>query len=138
MQAAIRVKPISPNVPAMPTVPQDMPTKAQILVVDDEPEIAESLADYLVKKEGYDIFVVSNGQEAIEFLNASVRDKTEIDLVLLDMRMPVMSGLEVLDWIRQHPDLRYMRVVLLTAAAGSQEKVQALSAGADDYITKPY
>ena len=49
-----------------------------------------------------------------------------------------MSGLEVLDWIRNHPDLQYTRVVLLTAAAGSQEKVEALSAGADDYITKPY
>jgi two-component system NtrC family sensor kinase len=51
--------------------------------------------------------------------------------------MPGMSGLEVLDWIRSHPDLQYTRVVLLTAAAGSQEKVEALSAGADDYITKP-
>src|SRR5690606_26511303 len=58
--------------------------------------------------------------------------------VLLDMRMPGMSGLDVLDWIRGHPDLRYTRVVLLTAAASNDEKVQALSAGADDYITKPY
>jgi two-component system NtrC family sensor kinase len=54
------------------------------------------------------------------------------------MWMPGMSGLDVLDWIRNHPNLQYTRVILLTAAAGSQEKVEALSAGADDYITKPY
>jgi two-component system NtrC family sensor kinase len=109
-----------------------------ILVVDDEPEIAESLSGFLYKKEGYLVDVVSDGREAIRFLQATVGSDTEIDLVLLDMRMPVMSGLEVLDWIRNHPDLQYTRVVLLTAAAGSQEKVEALSAGADDYITKPY
>ncbi|MFN2136593.1 MAG: response regulator [Candidatus Promineifilaceae bacterium] len=110
----------------------------RILVVDDEPEIAESLSGFLFRKEGYHVDVVSDGREAVRFLQATVGTDTEIDLVLLDMRMPGMSGLEVLDWIRNHPDLQYTRVVLLTAAAGSQEKVQALSAGADDYITKPY
>ncbi|MFQ5435100.1 MAG: response regulator, partial [Anaerolineae bacterium] len=111
---------------------------AHILVVDDEPEIAESLADYLTKKEGYSISLAGNGREAVQFLEASLAQDREIDLMLLDMRMPGMSGLEVLAWIREHPDLQYMRVVLLTAAAGSHEKVEALSAGADDYITKPY
>jgi two-component system NtrC family sensor kinase len=82
--------------------------------------------------------VVSDGREAVRFLQSTVGTDTEIDLVLLDMRMPGMSGLDVLDWIRSHPDLQYTRVVLLTAATGSQEKVEALSAGADDYITKPY
>lgn len=111
---------------------------AHILVVDDEPEIAESLADYLTKKENYTVSIVSDGWEAIRFLQSSLDSKTEIDLVLLDMRMPNMSGLEVLNWIRNHLELRYTRVVLLTAAAGSHEKVEALTAGADDYITKPY
>ncbi|HEX6386640.1 MAG TPA: response regulator, partial [Anaerolineae bacterium] len=114
------------------------PAAAHILVVDDEPEIAESLADYLIKREGYTISLVSDGSEAIRFLQSTLDSKTEIDLVLLDMRMPNVSGLEVLNWIRNHPELRYTRVVLLTAAAGSHEKVEALSAGADDYITKPY
>lgn len=115
-----------------------LPTQAHLLVVDDEPEIAESLADFLVKKEGYRISLARDGQEAIEFLRATLGTKTEIDLVLLDMRMPGMSGLEVLSWIRSHPALQYTRVVLLTAAATSQDKVEALSTGADDYITKPY
>ncbi len=115
------------------------PPPAHILIVDDEPEIAESLSDYLTKKEGFHVSYVHDGQAAIDFLQETVADETaEIDLVLLDMRMPHMSGLEVLNWIRQHPELSYTRVVLLTAAAGSHEKVEALSAGADDYITKPY
>jgi two-component system NtrC family sensor kinase len=111
----------------------------RLLVVDDEPEIAESLADFLIRKEGYHIDIVSNGQEAMRFLEASLLDPAEaVDLMLLDVRMPVMSGLDVLAWLRQHPQLKYTRVIVLTAASGSQEKVEALSAGADDYITKPY
>ncbi len=122
---------------ANPPQVQLKPT-AHILVVDDEPEIAESLADYLTKKENFKISLAGDGRTAIDLLQAAIGTETEFDLVLLDMRMPVMSGQDVLNWIRQHPDLQYIRVVLLTAAAGSHEKVEALSAGADDYITKPY
>lgn len=110
---------------------------ARILVVDDEIEIADSLAEFLIRKEGYRVDIVHDGQQAIDFLGTSIGGM-EVDLVLLDMRMPGISGLDVLDWIRGHPNLRYTRVVLLTAAASNDEKVQALSAGADDYITKPY
>lgn len=113
-------------------------TATHILVVDDEPDIAESLADYLTKKENYQVSLASDGQEAVGFLKTALETDVEIDLVLLDMMMPGMTGQEVLDWIRQHPDLRYMRVVVLTAHSSSHEKVAALSAGADDYITKPY
>lgn len=121
------------------TAVNNLPAPSHILIVDDEPEIAESLADYLAKKEGFQVSITSDGQQAINFLEATLANNTkEIDLVLLDMRMPNLSGLDVLNWIRDHPDLRYTRVVLLTAAAGSSEKVEALSAGADDYITKPY
>lgn len=119
-------------------VPMSSQSTARILVVDDEIEIADSLAEFLIRKEGFQVDIVHDGQEAISFLEKSIGGLAEIDLVLLDMRMPGMSGLEVLDWIRGYPDLRYTRVVLLTAAASNDEKVQALSAGADDYITKPY
>lgn len=113
---------------------------AHILIVDDEPEIAEGLLDYLNKKEDFFLSLATDGQEAIDFLQHALKDNTlpEVDLVLLDMRMPAVSGLDVLNWIRSHPELRYTRVVLLTAAAGNDEKVEALSAGADDYVTKPY
>lgn len=112
---------------------------AHILVVDDEPEMAEAVVDYLSKKEGFRISLAMDGQEAIDLLTNSLElGNPEIDLVLLDMRMPNVSGLDVLNWIRAHAELRYTRVVLLTAAAGSSEKVEALTAGADDYVTKPY
>ena len=113
--------------------------RSHILIVDDEPEIAESLADFLVKKANFLVSSARDGQEAIDFLQATIANNDpEIDLVLLDMRMPNLSGLDVLNWIRDHTLLQYTRVVLLTAAAGSSEKVEALTAGADDYITKPY
>lgn len=130
LNCQIMIQAKSPPVQLKPT--------AHILVVDDEPEIAESLADYLTRKENFKISLAGDGRTAIDLLQAAIGTESEIDLVLLDMRMPVMSGQDVLNWIRQHPDLQYMRVVLLTAAAGSHEKVEALSAGADDYITKPY
>ena len=115
-----------------------IPPTSHILVVDDEPEIAESLSDFLAKQGDYAVTMVGDGPEAIRFFKSTLGSHTEIDLVLLDMRMPDMSGLEVLAWIRNHPELQYTRVVLLTAAASNQDKVEALSAGADDYITKPY
>lgn len=123
-------------VDALPPPARDLP--ARILVVDDEIEIAESLADFLMRKEGFQVKIAHDGPQAIAHLESAVGSAAEVDMVLLDMRMPGLSGLEVLDWIRRHPDLRYTRVVLLTAAASNDEKVQALSAGADDYITKPY
>ena len=122
----------------MTPVPVSPRAAARILVVDDEIEIADSLAEFLVRKEGFQVDIVHDGQQAITFLEQSIASSTGVDLVLLDMRMPGITGLDVLDWIRAHSDLRYTRVVLLTAAASNDEKVQALSAGADDYITKPY
>ena len=111
---------------------------ARILLVDDEPEIAESLSDFLIRKERYDVSLAATGEEAIAIMEKMLAEQIELDLVLLDMRMPGISGLDVLNWIREHPVLQYTRVVLVTAAAGSEEKVEALSAGADDYVTKPF
>ncbi len=112
----------------------------KILIVDDEPEIADSLFEFLSRQsDGYRVLIAGDGRDAIKILEASSKDPTEsIDLVLLDVRMPVVSGPEVLAWLRSHPILRFTRVIMLTAAAGPEEKVEALSAGADDYITKPY
>ena len=113
---------------------------ANILVVDDEPEIVDSLSEFLSRQDdGYRLFRAGSGREAMTLLE-SVADKPvqSIDLVLLDVRMPDVSGPEVLAWIRNHLLLRYTRVIMLTAAASNEEKVDALSMGADDYITKPY
>ena len=111
---------------------------ARILVVDDDLDIAESLAEFLIRNEGYLVEIVHDGPQAIEFLDNSIRSAAEVDLVLLDIGLPGLSGLQVLEWIRSKDALRYARVVVLTAAISTDEKVEALSAGADDYITKPY
>ena len=113
---------------------------ATILIVDDEPEIADSLSEFLSRQsDGYRVLRAGDGRDAIKILETSSKNPNEsIDLVLLDVRMPVVSGPEVLAWLRSHAILRFTRVIMLTAAAGPEEKVDALSAGADDYITKPY
>jgi two-component system NtrC family sensor kinase len=114
-------------------------TTVRVLVVDDEPDIATSLAELLTRKEGYDVIIASDGYEAMAALEEEATDPSRaIDLVLLDVRMPLMTGPEVLAWLRNHPELKYTRVIMLTAATGNEEKVEALSSGADDYITKPY
>lgn len=112
---------------------------AHILVVDDEPEIANSLADYLANKGGHTVTKAYDGGEALSLLQGAAGSPAgTVDLVVLDRRMPGISGLEVLEKVREDPSLEYTRVVMLTGASGSQEKVEALSSGADDYITKPY
>jgi two-component system NtrC family sensor kinase len=125
------------QIPLIESAPALSPVR--VLVVDDEPNIAASLAELLSRKDGYDVTIARGGREAMSILERESADSTRaIDLVLLDVRMPVMSGPEVLAWLRSHPELRFTRVIMLTAAAGSDEKVEALSSGADDYITKPY
>jgi two-component system NtrC family sensor kinase len=114
-------------------------TQARLLVVDDEPDIADSVREFLAHRTGSLVDVAHSGEEAVEMLGAALSSSDgPYDLVVLDMRMPEMSGRDVLDYIRQHPDLLYTRVIILTATAVTRERVAALSAGADDYITKPY
>lgn len=121
----------------------DTATKIQsphILVVDDNPEIAESLGDYLIRQ-NYHVSAAYSGAQALEFLEeSSFTDKYPVDLILLDMIMPEMSGFEMLQKLRAHsdPDLSITRVIVLTGASSSKDKVEALNGGADDYITKPY
>ncbi|MEM9774962.1 MAG: ATP-binding protein [Chloroflexota bacterium] len=119
-------------------------TNAHVLVVEDEPYIRSNLIDIL-ESDDYMTSAVETGQEALQFLiQASVgniADKGPVELVLLDVLFPHgASGLEVLDKIRGHPnaDLRDIRVIMLTAVDEQQQKIDALTAGADDYITKPY
>lgn len=114
-------------------------SSSHILIVDDEPEIANSLAEYLSNRADHHVTMVYDGEDAKVVLEgAPSSPQGPVDLVVLDRRMPGLSGLDVLSWLRQHPTLKYTRVIMFTAFSSSQEKVEALSAGADDYITKPY
>ncbi|MFK7801242.1 MAG: response regulator [Anaerolineae bacterium] len=116
---------------------------AHVLVVDDQPDIRETLMQIL-EMQGYITSGVETGQEALQFLIqasvGNVPNRGAVDLVLLDLLMPGMTGLEVLHQIRGHPtaELRDIRVIMLTAIDDSSQKIDALTAGANDYITKPF
>ena len=103
----------------------------KILVVDDEEPILELLR-YNLEKEGYDVKIAENGQVGID-----IAKKFKPDLVLLDIMMPVMDGVEACRQIRSNSELVNTHVVFLTARSEEYSEVAAFDVGADDYITKP-
>lgn len=100
-----------------------------ILIADDDREIANLVAIHL-EKEGYHIIKVSDGQEAVEVIQAQ-----PIDLLILDIMMPKMDGYEVTRHIREKHN---MPIIFLSAKTSDFDKVQGLVIGADDYMTKPF
>jgi two-component system, OmpR family, alkaline phosphatase synthesis response regulator PhoP len=103
----------------------------RILVVDDEPDIVEFLS-YNLKKEGYTIFKASNGFEAIK-----IAQKESPHLVILDIMMPGMDGIETCEKLRENSLNKNMMIVFLTARSEDYSQIAGFEAGADDYITKP-
>lgn len=101
-----------------------------ILIADDDPIFRELIRDML-KKESYIVIEAENGSDALQ----AFYDNSEIDLIILDVMMPELSGWEVLDEIRIQSE---MPVVMLTALGDERNEIQGLHAGADDYITKPF
>ncbi|GCD80497.1 response regulator transcription factor [Schleiferia thermophila] len=108
-----------------------MESKYKILIVDDEPDIIEIL-DYNLKKEGYHVLTADNGEDAIKVAKAS-----KPDLIVLDVMMPGMDGMEVCDKIRNLPELSGVLITFLTARSEDYSQIAGFEAGADDYITKP-
>ncbi|WP_153396152.1 response regulator transcription factor [Ornithinicoccus halotolerans] len=101
----------------------------RILVVEDEASFSDPLS-YMLTKEGFDVAVTDNGQEALtEF------DRNGADLVLLDLMLPGLSGVDVCRSLRQRSSVP---VIMLTAKDSEVDKVVGLELGADDYVTKPY
>ena len=100
-----------------------------ILICDDEPDIVSALKIYLAL-DGYGIYAAYNGREAIEMMQ-----KTEIHLVLMDIMMPEMDGIQTMVKIRENSNVP---VIFLTAKSEDNDKVLGLMVGADDYITKPF
>ena len=101
----------------------------RVLVVEDEPAIADALA-YALGGAGYEVGLVDNGQDAI----AEARDGA-YDLMILDLLLPKVHGLEVCRTVRSESDLP---IVVLTAMDGESDRVVGLDLGADDYVTKPF
>lgn len=104
----------------------------KILIVDDEPNIVISL-EFLMKKEGFEIAVANDGEEAL----AKVASFGP-DLMLLDVMMPKKSGFEVCEALRADPANASLQIVMLTAKGRDTEVAKGLAIGADAYITKPF
>ena len=104
----------------------------KILITDDEPNILISL-EYLMKREGYQVTVARDGQEAID---AVARDKPR--LLLLDVMMPKKTGFDVCQALRADEANRDIRILLLTAKGRDTDVAKGLALGADDYMTKPF
>ena len=104
----------------------------KILIADDEPSIVAAL-EYLLRQSGHEVHVARNGEDALCLVEAHVPD-----LVLLDVMMPKKSGYEVCTRIRERPEWRHIKVVMLSAKGRDAEVSKGLSMGADLYVTKPF
>lgn len=104
----------------------------KVLIADDEPNIVISL-EFLMKREGHEVSVARDGQQALEAIR-SVRP----DLVLLDVMMPFKTGFEVLQAVRADESLAGTKVLMLTAKGRETDTAKGLALGADAYMTKPF
>lgn len=109
-----------------------MTDKQKILIVDDEDHILQML-QMNMKKEGFLSVCAESGEEALEL---SIREKP--DLILLDVMLPGIDGVETCRRLKQNPDIRSIPVIMLSAKSQGQDKIDGLLGGADDYITKPF
>jgi putative two-component system response regulator len=107
------------------------PLKARVLVIDDEPAVADLLAR-LVTREGYDVAVASDGRSAM----ASIADQNP-DVILLDVMLPDTNGFEICRRLKAERRTRLTPVVLVTGLADRERRIAGLQAGADDFLTKP-
>lgn len=104
----------------------------KVLIVEDEKEIAELIA-YTLKKEKYDVTVALDGETALKKLKESL-----YDLVILDLMLPKIQGLEICRIIRNNPEMEKTGIIIVTAKGEEIDKITGLEMGADDYITKPF
>jgi two-component system phosphate regulon response regulator PhoB len=105
---------------------------SHVLVVDDEPDIS-ALVAYHLARESYRVRTAASGPEALKAMEAELPD-----LVLLDLMLPGLSGLDVLREIRRRDEWRAVPVILLTALRDERDRVEGLRLGADDYVAKPF
>ena len=104
----------------------------KILIVEDEEDLRIVL-QYSLQKEGFTVHTTSNGDEAITLCEA-----IKPDLVILDLNLPDMSGIDVCLSIRSTPSIANMAVLMLTAKTQEQDRVKGFEVGADDYVPKPF
>src|SRR5688572_18100328 len=115
-----------------PATSAGTPPQGSILVVDDQPANLRAVSA-LLTRHGYDVRTAGHGEEALQMATAQVPD-----LLLLDMMMPGMDGFELLAQVKQHPELRKVPAIFLTAAQDRDMLLRAFESGAVDYVTKPF
>lgn len=103
----------------------------KILVVDDEPNIRQ-LLEYNLKLDGHEVLLAGDGAEALE------KVVSDLDLILLDVMMPIMDGLETCSKLKTNPKTKDIPVFMLTAKSQMKDIEGAFSLGADGYLTKPF
>jgi two-component system alkaline phosphatase synthesis response regulator PhoP len=106
-------------------------SKYKILIVDDEPDILEFI-NYNLKREGFNVYQANSGRGAIETAKQQIPD-----LILLDIMLPEMDGIETCEEIRKIPSLYHTTIAFLTARGEDYSQIAGFEAGGDDYITKP-
>lgn len=107
-------------------------SKPKLLIVEDERSLQEVLT-YSLQKEGFQVSVASDGQEGLRRVAAELPD-----LVILDLMLPLIDGLEVCRQIRSDPRLQATRILMLTARSEEVDEIVGFNMGADDYVTKPF
>jgi DNA-binding response OmpR family regulator len=105
---------------------------AKILIAEDEPDIRELVA-FMLRFAGYEVMAASNGEEAVQVATRDVPD-----LVLMDVRMPRMTGYDACRLMKSNPNLRDVPVVFLSAKGQESEIQSGLEAGAEEYLLKPF
>jgi DNA-binding response OmpR family regulator len=107
--------------------------KPRVLIVEDEQDIAGLIKHTLERGGGADAEIVASGDAALKAVAARPPD-----LLILDLNLPVLSGLEVCRILRSRSDARHLPIIMLTAKTGEADRVHGLESGADDYVTKPF
>lgn len=107
-------------------------TKPKLLIIEDERSLQEVLT-YSLEKEGFEVIVASDGQDGLRRVHAD-----QPDLVILDLMLPVIDGLEVCRQIRSNAKTRDVRILMLTARSEEVDEIVGFNMGADDYVTKPF
>ncbi len=104
----------------------------RILVVDDEPHLIRSLT-FILAKEGYDVSMAADGEEALQKIA-----ENKPDLIFLDIMMPKKNGYEVCETIRKVPELNSIYIIMLSAKGWDIDRAKAISVGANEFMSKPF
>ncbi len=106
--------------------------ESRIMVVDDDPDIVDLVSDILAPR-GHEMVRAQTGEEALEKL-----EKEKIDLIIMDIMMPVMDGINACERIKRNPETSHIPIVMLTVKQDLESKIEAIGVEVDEYLTKPF